>query len=73
MQLKVFLKLKKPQNPLFWAKKNQKNQKKNQKPKTTQKNPLGWVFLKKPGFFPTLGEGEVVVRISSLHLLMGFH
>ena len=32
-------------------KKTQKNPK---KPKKPQKNPLGWVFLKKPGFFPTL-------------------
>ena len=35
--------------------KNPKKPKKTQKkPKKTQKNPLGWVFLKKPGFFPTL-------------------
>jgi hypothetical protein len=36
------MKLKKnPKNPLVRAK----------KPKKTQKNPLGWAFLKKPGFF----------------------
>ncbi len=46
---------KNPKNPLVWAKKPKKIQK-TQKPKKTQKNPLGWVFLKKPGFFPTLGQ-----------------
>jgi hypothetical protein len=48
---------KNPKNPLAWAKKpkkTQKNPKNPKKPKKTQKNPLGWVFLKKPGFFPTL-------------------
>ncbi len=35
-------------------KKPKKTQKTQKKPKKTQKNPLGWVFLKKPGFFPTL-------------------
>jgi hypothetical protein len=30
----------------------QKNPKKN--PKKPKKKPLGWVFLKKPGLFPTL-------------------
>jgi len=63
MHLKVFLKLNKnPKNSLFWANiflKNQKTQKKTKKPikkQKTQKNPLGWVFKKKPGFyfFPTL-------------------
>jgi hypothetical protein len=58
MHLKVFVKLKNTlktpssgQNNPKKPKKNPKNPKKNQK---TQKNPLGWVFLKKPGFFPTL-------------------
>ncbi len=51
---------KNPKNPLVWAKKTKKTQKKPKNPKKpkktqkTQKNPLGWVFLKKPGFFPTL-------------------
>jgi hypothetical protein len=48
---------KNPKNPLVRAKKPKKTQKKTKnpkKPKKTQKNPLGWVFLKKPGFFPTL-------------------
>jgi hypothetical protein len=48
---------KNPKNPLVWSKKpkkTQKNPKNPKKPKKTQKNPLGWVFLKKPGFFPTL-------------------
>ena len=35
-------------------KKTQKTQKSPIKPNKTQKNPLGWVLLKKPGFFPTL-------------------
>jgi hypothetical protein len=55
MYLKVFLKLKKTLKTLSSGqkkpKKKQKNQKKTKKPK---KNPLGWFFLKKPGFFPTL-------------------
>jgi hypothetical protein len=49
---------KNPKNPLVWAKKSKKpkkNPKKTKKnPKNPQKNPLGWFFLKKPGFFPTL-------------------
>ena len=51
---------KNPKNPLVWAKKpkktqkNPKNPKKQKKTQKTQKNPLDWVFLKKPGFFPTL-------------------
>jgi hypothetical protein len=64
MHLKVFVKLKNtlktpssgqknPKKP----KKTQKTQKNPKKPKKTQKNPLGWVFLKKPGFFPTLVGG----------------
>jgi hypothetical protein len=58
MHLKVFVKLKKTLTTLSSGQKNpkktkktQKTQKKTKKPK---KNPLGWVFLKKPGFFPTL-------------------
>jgi len=39
-------------------KKNQKNPKKPKKTNKTQKNPLGWVFLKNPGFFPTLSISE---------------
>jgi hypothetical protein len=59
MHLKVFVKLKKTlktllsgQNKPQKTPKNPKNPKKNKK---TQKNPLGWVFKKKSGFFPTLG------------------
>ncbi len=57
MHLKVFVKLKKALKTLSSGQKNPKNPKKTKKPKKkqkTQKNPLGWVFLKKPGFFPTL-------------------
>ncbi len=62
MHLKVFVKIKKknPKNPLVWVKNpppkktKKKTKKPKKKPKKTQKNPLGWVFLKKPGFFPTL-------------------
>jgi hypothetical protein len=48
MHRKVFLKLKKTLNPLFWAKKPKKKQKtpknpKNPPPKKNPKNPLGWV------------------------------
>jgi hypothetical protein len=45
---------KNPKNPLVRAKKPEKTQKKPKKPQKTQKTPLGWVFLKKTGFFPTL-------------------
>jgi hypothetical protein len=48
------VKLKKTLKTLSSGQKTQKNPKKPKKPKKTQKNPLGWVFLKKPGFFPTL-------------------
>ncbi len=61
MHLKVFVKLKKTLKTLSSGPRNPKKPKKTQKnpknPKTTknnQKNPLGWVFLKKTGFFPTL-------------------
>jgi hypothetical protein len=54
MHSKVFVKLKKTLKPSRLGKKTQKKPKKPKKPKKTQKNPLGWVFLKKPGFFPTL-------------------
>ncbi len=60
MHQKVFLKLKNPKN--FWVK-NQKKLKKNQKTqkKQNKKKTLGWVFLKKTGFFSTLpGEAEPV-------------
>jgi hypothetical protein len=46
-----------------FSKKKQKNPKKSKKtpknPKKSKKkpkNPLGWVFLKKPGFLPTLRD-----------------
>jgi hypothetical protein len=69
MHLKVFVKLKKtlktlssgPKNP----KKNQKTlktQKKQKKNKKNQKNPLGWVFFKKHGFFPTLKKSASDIR-----------
>jgi hypothetical protein len=51
MHLKVFVKLKKTLKTLSSGQKNPKNPKKTKKPK---KNPLGWVFLKNPGFFPIL-------------------
>jgi hypothetical protein len=58
MHLKVFVKLKKTLKTLSSGQKNPKKPKKTQKtqkkPKKTKKKPLGWVFLKKPGFFPTL-------------------
>jgi hypothetical protein len=38
---------KNPKNPPVWA----KNPKKPNKPKKPKKNPLGWFFLKNPGFF----------------------
>ncbi len=37
--------------------KTQKN-KKPTKPEKTKKKTLGWFFLNKPGFFPTLGQGS---------------
>jgi hypothetical protein len=58
MHPKVFVKLKKTLKPSRPGKKTPKNPKKPKKtqknPKKTQKNPLGWVFKKKTGFFPTL-------------------
>ncbi len=55
MHPKVFVKLKKTLKSLSSGQKNPKKpQKKPKKPKKNPKNPLGWVFLKKPGFFPTL-------------------
>ncbi len=63
MHLKVIVKLKKTLKTLSSGQKNPKKPKKNQKPK---KKPLGWVFLKKPGFFPTLPLGnESVTALSS--------
>jgi hypothetical protein len=56
MHLKVFVKLKKTLKTLSSGQKNPKKPKKPKKTQKTQKNPLGWVFLKKPGFFPTLGR-----------------
>jgi hypothetical protein len=77
MHLKVFVKLKKNLKTLSSGQKNpkkpkktQKNPKNPKKPKKTQKTPLGWVFLKKPGFFPTLkGYYYHVVLLCSLHHL----
>jgi hypothetical protein len=37
--------------PLFTKNIGIKNPKKDKKPKKKQKNPLGWVSLKNPGFF----------------------
>ncbi len=54
MHLKVFMKLEKTLKTLSSGQKNPKKPKKTQKTQKTQKTPLGWVFLKKPGFFPTL-------------------
>jgi hypothetical protein len=45
-------------------KKPKKPKKIQKKPKKTQKNPLGWVFLKEPGFFPTL-----ILRVEGLDVL----
>jgi hypothetical protein len=61
MHLKVFVKLKKTLKTLSSGQKNPKKPKKTQKTQKNQKNPknpLGWVFLKKPGFFPTLDPTE---------------
>jgi hypothetical protein len=59
------MKLEKTLKTLSSGQKNPKNPKKPKKPKKTQKNPkkpkknpLGWVFLKKPGFFPTLTRSD---------------
>jgi hypothetical protein len=54
MHPKVLVKLKKSLKTLSSGQKNPKKPKKNQKTPPQKKNPLGWVFLKKPGFFPTL-------------------
>jgi hypothetical protein len=62
MHLKVFVKLNKALKTLSLGQKKPKKPPKNpKKPKKQKKNtkkhkknPLGWVFLKKPGFFPTL-------------------
>jgi hypothetical protein len=72
MHLKVFVKLKNTLKTLSSGqkkpKKTQKNPKNPKKPKKTQKNPLGWVFLKKPGFFPTLkvAAGSVMFRTDTV-------
>jgi hypothetical protein len=64
MHLKVFMKLKKSLKTLSSGQKNPKKPKKpKKKQKKTQKNPLGWVFLKKPGFFPTLVASKKKIRI----------
>jgi hypothetical protein len=66
MHRKVFLKLKKTLNPLFWAKKPKKTQKKPKKPKKNQKktkkpkkNHWAGFFKKKTGFFPTLQKVQL--------------
>ncbi len=51
MHLKVFVKLKKPLKTLSSGQKTQKKTKKPKKKQETQKNPLGWVFLKKTRVF----------------------
>jgi hypothetical protein len=67
MHLKVFVKLKKTLKTLSSGQKNpkkpKKTQKKPKKPKKTKKKPLGWVFLKKPGFFPTLTVGALYLGV----------
>jgi hypothetical protein len=65
MHLKVLLKLKKTLKTLFWAKKK-KNQK-TPKNKKTQKTHWAGFFFKKPGFFPTLHEGDAGRRILGRH------
>jgi hypothetical protein len=64
MHLQVFVKLKKTLKTLSSGQKSLKKPKKPKKPKNPkkrkkkQKNPLGWFFLKNPGFFqPCVGEG----------------
>ncbi len=52
MHLKVFLKLKNPKNSHFEVKKPTKDLKKPKKPK--KNHWAGFLFLKNPGFFPTL-------------------
>jgi hypothetical protein len=52
-------KLKKPNKTQKNPRKPNKTQK---KPKKTQKNPPGWVFNKKPGFFPTLTHATILIR-----------
>jgi hypothetical protein len=56
MHLKVFVKLKKTLKTPSSGQKNPEKPKKPKKTQKNQKNPLGWVFLKKPGFFPTLNQ-----------------
>jgi hypothetical protein len=53
----VFVKLKKTLKTLSSGKKTKKTQK---NPKNPKKNPLGWFFKKKTGFFPTLVRGALV-------------
>ncbi len=68
MHLKVFLKLKKPQNLSLMGKyikktKKHKKNKKQKKNKKKNKKPLVWFFLyKKTGFFPTLAQGALCVH-----------
>jgi hypothetical protein len=70
MHLKVFVKLKNtlktPSSGQKNPKKPKKTQKTQKKPKKTQKNRLGWVFLKKPGFFPTLSTGTKIIGLHKL-------
>jgi hypothetical protein len=58
MHSKVFVKLKKILNHLLWAK-NPKNPKKPKKPQKNPKKPLGRVFFKNPGFYPTLIQNHI--------------
>ena len=58
MHLKVFVKLKKTLKTLSSGQKNPKKNKKTRKTKKTQKKPNGLGLKKKPGFFPTLGQGS---------------
>ena len=59
MHLKVFLKLRKTLETLSFGQIYKK-------PQETQKNPLGWVLKKKPGFFQPclqLCDGELGPRV----------
>jgi hypothetical protein len=68
MHLKIFLKLKKKPKSLSSGQIYEKKPKKKQK---TQKKPLGWVFLKKPGFFQPCFKGvpyaEYLKHIACVH------
>jgi hypothetical protein len=58
-----------PKNPLVWAKKPKKKTKKNpKKQKKLKKQKTHWAgfFLKKHGFFPTLGFGDQKLKYLQL-------